>query len=69
MPLLLIIFNTVFLIFALSMGIRIVRSATKFEWNPGDFEKQSAAKWAILKSIILIVITGMIAALLNIFFV
>ncbi len=60
--------NIVFVILVVFWMNRLLRAASKFNWNPGDGQVQNKQKFIILKTILKVAAISLIAAVINIFF-
>ena len=69
LPTIALIINAVLLIAILIIGFRMARAASKYTYWVGDTPRQNKYKWLILKSLILIVVIGLITAPFLIFYV
>jgi len=60
-----IIVNAVFLIIALVLSITMLRAGSRFQFHLGNAQIQERMKWIILRSIVILVILGIVAAIFN----
>ncbi len=60
-----IIVNTLFLVIALVLSVVMLRSGSRFYFHLGNAEVQERMKWLILRSIVILVILGVVAAIFN----
>jgi hypothetical protein len=61
----LLVLNILFVIAVIFLTNRMLRAASKFNWNPGDGEVQNKQKFIILKSLIAVAGVALLAALVN----
>ena len=64
----LLIINGILLLFVLYKAIRLIQNSSAFVFAVGDWPKQLGFRDKILKDIVYIAFTGIIGALLNVFF-
>ena len=60
------IVNVVCILIVIFYVNRMLRSASIYNWNPGDSEVQDRQKIKILQSIVIIAFVGIVAAIANI---
>lgn len=62
-----IVFNIVCVLLVLVFTLRMMRSASVYNWNPGKSDLQYTQKMKILSSLVAIAGIGIIASLVNAF--
>lgn len=62
-----LLLNVVFVVVVVVLVNRMLRAASKFNWNPGDSDLQNKQKFIILKAIIAIACIALFAAVINAF--
>lgn len=60
-----IIVNAIFLVIALTLSIIMLRAGSRFQFHLGNAQVQERMKWMILRSIVILVILGIVAAIFN----
>lgn len=63
-----IIINGSLLVFGLALAVVIFRASSRYTYNFGDDEVQGRMKWIILRSLMALLVIGIVAAAYNIFF-
>lgn len=62
-----LIFNIICVLAVVFLVNRMLRAASKFNWNPGNSELQNKQKFIILKAIITVACITLLAAIINAF--
>ncbi len=62
-----LILNIVFALAVVFLVNRMLRAASKFNWNPGDSDIQNKQKFIILKGLIALACIALAAAIINAF--
>lgn len=57
--------NAVLLLLVMYLGIRITNAGVTYSWNQGDSDIQTALKWIILKSLLLLMAMALFAIIFN----
>ena len=66
---LILIINSLLLLLAIILSISLLRNGSKYTLNVGDSAVQTVLKWKILRALIILIVTGLTAAVFNLFFV
>lgn len=57
--------NAIMLVIVMFLGLRITNAGVAYSWNQGDSDIQTALKWLILKSLVLLIAIALFAIVFN----